>query len=40
MTSYIGIVIYLVNIGWWKIFKKTKRVRPEEMDLATGRRDD
>lgn len=39
LTSYIGIVVYLANIAWWKIFKKTRRVRPEEMDLVTGRRD-
>jgi yeast amino acid transporter len=39
MTSYIGIVVYLGNIAWWKIFKKTKRVKPEEMDLVTGRRE-
>ncbi|KAK4638874.1 hypothetical protein QC761_703760 [Podospora bellae-mahoneyi] len=38
MTSYIGIVVYLVNILVWKWLKKTKRVRPEEMDLLTGRR--
>lgn len=38
MTSYIGIVVYLVNILVWKLLKKTKRVRPEEMDLLTGRR--
>lgn len=39
ITSYIGIPIYVINICWWKIFKKTKKVRPEEMDLQTGRRD-
>ncbi|KAK3357964.1 amino acid permease/ SLC12A domain-containing protein [Lasiosphaeria hispida] len=39
MTSYIGIVVYLFNILYWKLAKKTRRVRPEEMDLATGRRD-
>ncbi|KAK0622660.1 amino acid permease/ SLC12A domain-containing protein [Immersiella caudata] len=39
MTSYIGIVVYVGNIAWWKIFKKTKRVKPEEMDLVTGRRE-
>ncbi|KAK1756399.1 dicarboxylic amino acid permease [Echria macrotheca] len=39
MTSYIGIVVYLANICWWKIYKKTQRVRPEEMDLVTDRRD-
>lgn len=38
MTSYIGIVVYLLNILVWKFVKKTKRVRPEEMDLQTDRR--
>jgi amino acid transporter len=38
MTSYIGIPVYVLNILWWKYVKKTKRVRPEEMDLVTGRR--
>lgn len=39
LTSYIGIPVYLFNVLWWKVFKKTKRVKPEEMDLQTGRRD-
>ncbi|KAF3769507.1 hypothetical protein M406DRAFT_335385 [Cryphonectria parasitica EP155] len=39
MTSYIGIPVYVINVLWWKVFKKTKRVQPEEMDLQTGRRD-
>ncbi|KAL2284321.1 hypothetical protein FJTKL_09032 [Diaporthe vaccinii] len=39
LTSYIGIPVYVLNVFWWKIFKKTKKVRPEEMDLHTGRRD-
>ncbi|KAK3897711.1 amino acid permease/ SLC12A domain-containing protein [Staphylotrichum tortipilum] len=38
MTSYIGIPVYIINVLWWKWFKKTKRVKPEEMDLVTGRR--
>jgi len=38
VTSYIGIPVYIINILWWKWFKKTKRVRPEEADLVTGRR--
>lgn len=39
ITSYIGIPVYLINILWWKIFKKTKMVNPHEMDLHTGRRE-
>jgi yeast amino acid transporter len=38
LTSYIGIPVYIINVLWWKIFKRTKRVRPEEMDLVSGRR--
>lgn len=38
LTSYIGIPVYIINIIWWKLFKKTKRVRSEEVDLVTGRR--
>lgn len=38
LTSYIGIPVYIINVLWWKFFKKTKRVKPEEVDLVTGRR--
>ena len=38
LTSYIGIPVYIINVFWWKFFKKTKRVKPEEVDLVTGRR--
>lgn len=37
ITSYIGIVVYLFNFTWWKLFKKTKTVRSDEADLVTGR---
>ncbi len=39
LTSYIGIPVFIINVLWWKVFKGTKRVRPEEVDLVTGRRD-
>ncbi|BFZ55991.1 hypothetical protein PYCC9005_003032 [Savitreella phatthalungensis] len=38
MTSYVGIPFFLFNIGFWKVFKRTQRVRPELMDLHTGAR--
>lgn len=38
MTSYIGIPVYLFNIFFWKYYKGTKMVRPEEADLMTDRR--
>ncbi|KAH6635913.1 amino acid permease/ SLC12A domain-containing protein [Chaetomium tenue] len=38
LTAYIGIPVYVINIFWWKFFKKTKRVQPIDVDLVTGRR--
>jgi amino acid transporter len=38
LTSYIGIPVYVINVLAWKFIKKTKRVKPEEVDLVTGRR--
>lgn len=38
LTAYIGIPVYVINIFWWKFFKKTKRVQPMDVDLVTGRR--
>ncbi|KAK4149259.1 amino acid permease/ SLC12A domain-containing protein [Chaetomidium leptoderma] len=38
LTGYIGIPVYIINVLWWKYFKKTKRVKPEDADLDTGRR--
>jgi amino acid transporter len=38
LTSYIGIPVYVGNVLWWKWLKGTKRVRPEDVDLVTGRR--
>ncbi|RMJ09862.1 hypothetical protein CDV36_010504 [Fusarium kuroshium] len=37
MTSYIGIILYVLNIFWWKLWHGTKRVGLKEMDLSTGR---
>lgn len=31
LTSYIGIIVYIGNILFWKLFKKTKRVKIEDM---------
>jgi amino acid transporter len=38
LTSYIGIPVYFGNVLLWKWLKGTKRVRPEDVDLVTGRR--
>lgn len=40
MTSYIAVALYLVNIAFWKLWKRTKRVGFEDMDLSTGRLED
>ncbi|KAI5460500.1 amino acid permease/ SLC12A domain-containing protein [Mariannaea sp. PMI_226] len=37
ITSYIGVVIYLGNIAFYKIWRRTQYVRPAKMDLTTGR---
>ncbi|KAF5011274.1 hypothetical protein FDECE_2574 [Fusarium decemcellulare] len=37
ITSYIGVVVYLGNIMFYKLWRRTKRVALEEMDLSTGR---
>ncbi|KAL7760753.1 hypothetical protein ACKLNR_007288 [Fusarium oxysporum f. sp. zingiberi] len=38
ITSYLGIVLYLLNIAVFKLWKRTKRVKAHEMDLVRGRR--
>ncbi|KAJ5981100.1 hypothetical protein N7481_008398 [Penicillium waksmanii] len=40
ILSYLGILLFILNILLWKFWKKTKRVRGSTMDLVTGRRDD
>ncbi|KAK8164667.1 amino acid permease/ SLC12A domain-containing protein [Phyllosticta citrichinensis] len=37
LTCYIGIIVYLFNIFFWKFFKKTKMVDLTAMDLFSGR---
>ncbi|KAM5359943.1 hypothetical protein ACJZ2D_014092 [Fusarium nematophilum] len=37
MTSYIGIILYLLNIFGWKLWHGTERVGFKEMDLSSGR---
>lgn len=40
MTSYIGVVIYVVNIFSYKVYAKTKQVTLHEMDLYSNRLED
>ncbi|KAK2801416.1 hypothetical protein FQN51_005310 [Onygenales sp. PD_10] len=37
LTAYIGIPIYFLLYGFWKIFKKTKPVKPAEADIWSGK---
>lgn len=37
ITSYIGVVVFLINVCAWKFIRGTKRVRAAAMDLDTGR---
>ncbi|KAM0326286.1 hypothetical protein ACHAQA_006884 [Verticillium albo-atrum] len=39
VLKYLGIVIFIINVLLWKLWKKTKRVKPSETDLTTGRRE-
>ena len=37
ITAYIGIPIYCGLYLFWKIFKRTRWVKPEEADIQTGK---
>lgn len=37
MTSYIGAILYVINIFGWKLWQGTNKVGLKEMDLSTGR---
>ena len=37
ITAYIGLVIYVVLFVFWKVFKRTRWVKPEEADIRTGK---
>ncbi|KAM5352920.1 hypothetical protein ACJ41O_005642 [Fusarium nematophilum] len=39
VLKYIGSVLFVGNIVWWKMFKGTKRLAPTSVDLVTGRRE-
>lgn len=36
-TAYIGVLIYFLLFGFWKVFKRTKVVKPAEADLWSGK---
>lgn len=37
VTAYVGIPIYFALYAFWKIFKRTKWLSPEEADIFTGK---
>lgn len=37
ITAYVGIIVYCVLYIFWKVFKRTQWVRPEEADIQTGK---
>ncbi|KAL6353954.1 hypothetical protein LRP88_12949 [Fusarium phalaenopsidis] len=39
ILKYIGLVVFIGNIAWWKIAKKTTFWRASAIDLTTGRRE-
>ncbi|CAH0046286.1 unnamed protein product [Clonostachys solani] len=39
VLKYLGSVLFLINITFWKLYKKTKRVKALEVDMVTGRRE-
>jgi amino acid transporter len=39
ILKYIGTIIFVGNVTWWKLVKKTTFWGAETVDLATGRRE-
>ncbi|KAM0429991.1 hypothetical protein ACHAPT_005997 [Fusarium lateritium] len=39
ILKYIGTVIFVGNVAWWKLVKRTTFWRADTVDLATGRRE-
>ncbi|KAF2666119.1 hypothetical protein BT63DRAFT_377025 [Microthyrium microscopicum] len=40
VLKYLGPVLFGLNCAWWKLYKRTKRVKAADMDLITGRQED
>jgi amino acid transporter len=36
-TAYIGILVFVLLFGFWKIFKRTKMVNPANADIWSGK---
>jgi amino acid transporter len=36
-TAYIGVLIFGLLFGFWKVFKRTKMVNPAEADIWSGK---
>lgn len=39
ILKYLGIIIFVLNVVWWKIMKGTEKIQSSRVDLSTGRRE-
>ncbi|KAF7547907.1 hypothetical protein G7Z17_g7400 [Cylindrodendrum hubeiense] len=39
ILKYLGTILFVGNIAWWKIYKGTTKIAPESVDLVSGRRE-
>ncbi|KAL4970669.1 amino acid permease/ SLC12A domain-containing protein [Aspergillus stella-maris] len=39
ILKYLGTVLFIVNVLWWKVYQKTLWLKPKEVDLVTGQQD-
>ncbi|KAG5655278.1 hypothetical protein KAF25_010430 [Fusarium avenaceum] len=39
VLKYLGTALFVFNVIWWKIYKTTSYLAPENVDLLTGRRE-
>lgn len=37
VLKYLGTVVFIANIVLWKLYRGEKWIRPENVDLTTGR---
>ncbi|KAG9251636.1 dicarboxylic amino acid permease [Emericellopsis atlantica] len=39
VLKYLGVALFMLNTVGWKVWKKTRMVKPDQTDLITGRRE-
>jgi amino acid permease len=39
ILKYIGVIVFVVNYTWWKIFKRTEIIDSSSVDLISDRRE-